>query len=131
MSIFLPILEVLLVGYLAAVGVQFVLLFLVSRMGQTALMNGDCFSRTYYTMLAITWVLAAAVSGYVAAAMAPYETHGTYLVCLGAAALLAAMILRNRSRREQAQPLVVTLVLIMCIFVGSVAGIAVRLHHPS
>lgn len=127
MGIFIPVIESLLGGYLAAVAVQLVLSLVITRLGRKALMNDDAMSGTYYLLLALSWIISAAAGGFVAAGTAPFGPAGPYIFSVLLAIILIAVLVRNHMDTRHQQSPQVNATVYTCIVVGAVGGSLVHL----
>ncbi|WP_419806269.1 hypothetical protein [Terriglobus sp.] len=94
-SFFIPIVEALLAGYVAAIAVYMGLLFLITRLGRRVLLNDSTASWTYTALHAGTWCLASVTGAYVCCGMSPLPPYGNIGFPLCLAVGLTLVLLRS------------------------------------
>ncbi len=124
---FIPIVEALLAGYLAAIAIYMGLLFVVTRLGRRVLMQDSSVRLTYTVLHAATWCLAAVAGTYVCCGMSPLAPYGSigFPLCL---AIALTLVLLRSFHQLPGQMSAVALALNLCgIFAGTMA--ALYAHH--
>lgn len=92
---FVPIAEALFAGYLVAIGVYMLLLFLITRLRQRTLLQANKVRPVYTALHAATWGLASFAGAYVCSRLSPLPPYGMLGFPLGLTLIFALVLLRG------------------------------------
>ncbi|MEZ2348455.1 hypothetical protein [Terriglobus sp. RCC_193] len=105
-------------GYLAAITVHILLGLLIAREGRGVLTDGARMSRAYYTQLGLSWVVAGAAGACVGLIFLS-ELPMAAITLTAIAALLCFAMIRARNKAPHQQTAGDTLLLMLCVLVGT------------
>ena len=122
----MPIAESLIAGYIATIVAYMVLMLLVTRLGRSVLMDGDCVSKTYTLLLCGTWLGASAAGAYVCCGMSPLAPYGTVLFPCVLAVGSLLVVRRNMQQLPGQQSASATAGVCVMIAAGTLGGLYLR-----
>jgi peptidoglycan biosynthesis protein MviN/MurJ (putative lipid II flippase) len=126
------VIEMLILGYCIAVAMQLVLGAIYTRLGRNLLIdNEDRWTPTYFGLTGVSWMISMATATFLTLPLVDFagKRQGAE-ISLMLVVLLVWLVVRNRAQNTQQQSILIVLLFSVCIFVGSMAGMVMRVRHP-
>jgi apolipoprotein N-acyltransferase len=126
------VIEMLILGYVIAIAMQLLLGAGYTRLGRTALIDGeDRWTPTYLGLTGVSWMISMATATFLALPLTNFAgRRQAALFSLLLVVLLVLLVIRNRAQNSQQQSILIVMLFSACIFLGSMAGMLMRVRHP-
>jgi peptidoglycan/LPS O-acetylase OafA/YrhL len=126
------VIEMLILGYVIAIAMQLLLGAGYTRLGRNLLIDSeDRWTPTYFGLTGVSWMISVATATFLALPLVDFvgRRQGAIFTLL-LVVLLVLLVIRNRQQNTQQQSILVVVLFSVCIFLGSMAGLLMRVRHP-